>query len=184
MDFLADADVFDGYLELVGDTDDHAALGSAVQLGDGQRVDLRGGGELFGLFEGVLARGAVEDEQYFVRALGHELADDVLDLHELVHEVDFVVETAGGVDDDDLAVVGDGRLDGVEGHGGGVGAHFLGHDRHVAAVAPLFELVDGGGAEGVGGAEGHRIAVLLELVGQFPDGGGLAHPFTPTTRMM
>ena len=55
VDAFADADVFDRNLELVGDADDHATLGGAVQLGQSQGIDLGGSGELFGLFDGVLA---------------------------------------------------------------------------------------------------------------------------------
>ena len=39
---------------------------------------------------------------------------------------------------------------------------------------PDFELLDGGGAEGVGGAEDHRGAFFLPAVGELADGGGFA----------
>src|SRR5690606_28890133 len=36
--FFAYPDVFHGYFELIGDADDHTALGSTVEFGEGQRV--------------------------------------------------------------------------------------------------------------------------------------------------
>ena len=53
VDAFADADIFDRNLELVGDADDHATLGGAVELGQSQSVDFSGGSELLGLFDGV-----------------------------------------------------------------------------------------------------------------------------------
>ena len=55
VDAFADADVFDRNLELVGDANDHAAFGGAVELGQRESIDLGGGGELLCLFDGVLA---------------------------------------------------------------------------------------------------------------------------------
>ena len=40
----------------------------------------------------------VEDEKDFMRSVRHDLANDVADLGQLVHEIDTVMEPAGGID--------------------------------------------------------------------------------------
>ena len=50
----------------------------------------------------------------------------------------------------------------------------LADDVGAGALAPDFQLLDGGGAEGVGGAEQDAVALGLEAGGEFADGGGLA----------
>ena len=95
---LSQADVFHGNLELVANADDHASLGSAVELGDSQGVDLGSCRELLGLLKGVLARRAVKHEQHLLRSIGQHLAHGVLDLGQLVHQAHVVVQAAGGVD--------------------------------------------------------------------------------------
>ncbi len=49
-------------------------------------------------------------------------------------------------------------------------------DLNAGALAPDFELFDGGGAEGVGGAEEHAATFAFEMRGEFADGGGLPRP--------
>ena len=85
------------------------------------------------------------------------------------------MQTSGGVYDDDIDIVGDGALQGVEGHRRGVGADLLLHHGHVGAPAPLLKLLYGGGTESVGGAEHHLVSGTLELGGHLADGGCLAH---------
>lgn len=105
-DSFAQADVFYGYFKLVGDAEDDSAFGCAVELGDGHACDFGGFCELACLFEGVLACGAVEYEEYFVGGTFYDFVHDVSYLGELVHQADLVVEAAGGVDQDDVGVVG------------------------------------------------------------------------------
>ena len=96
--FLAQADVADRDLELVADADDDTAFGSAVQLGEGKGVDIGGGGELLGLYDGVLPGAGIKHEEYLVGCVGHEFLHDFLYLAQFVHEPYFVVEASGGVD--------------------------------------------------------------------------------------
>jgi hypothetical protein len=49
------------------------------------------------------------------------------------------------------------------------------NDGYAHALAPELELVHGGGPEGIGRAQHHLLAPLVELGGQFADGGGFAH---------
>ena len=154
---------------------DHAALGGAVELGDGQAGDVRSAGELLRLREGVLARGGVQDQHHVVRAVGDDLADDVADLGQLVHQVHAVVQAAGRVDDRHVGAAGDRRRDGVVGHRGGVGAHRLLDDVHAGALGPDGELVHRGGAERVRSAQQDLLALAGQHRGQLADGRGLAH---------
>ena len=68
----------------------------------------------------------------------------------------------------------DALLDRLEGDAGGVGALRAAHDVDADALAPGGELLDGGGAERVGRAEGHGEVLGDEDAGELADGGGLA----------
>src|SRR6476659_3900066 len=145
---LAEADELDRDAELALDRHDDAALGRAVELGQHDAGDVDRLGEDLGLLQAVLPGGGVEDEQHLVDlAL---LLDDALDLAELVHEADLVVQAAGGVDDDDVGLDLPGRLDRVARDRRGVSALLLGADRgYPDPGAPRLELVRRGGPEGV-----------------------------------
>src|SRR5690606_10474514 len=118
--FLSYADVLHGDFELVGNADDHAPLGGAVELGKGQRIDIGGLRKLFALFDGVLSGGGIEHEQDFVGRTRHNLLHHLLDLGELIHQGHLVVESAGGVDDGHVVAIGHRRFYGIVRHGGRV----------------------------------------------------------------
>ena len=85
------------------------------------------------------------------------------------------MQTAGGVDDDHVGILGHGRLHRVESHGSGVSALTLLHNRNSYPISPDLELTDGGGTEGVRSTQHDLLASVLEVVGQLADGGCLAH---------
>jgi len=62
----------------------------------------------------------------------------------------------------------------VEDDGGGVRAGFLFYDFHAGTVGPNFELLDGCGAESVGGAEDYARAFFFQAIGELADGSGFA----------
>ena len=101
-EFFADAGVDDGEFELGGDGEDDAAFGGAVELGEDDAGDAGGFGEEAGLGEAVLAGCRVHDEEGLVGGAGDESLRGATHLVELLHEVGFGVEAAGGVDDEDL----------------------------------------------------------------------------------
>ena len=84
------------------------------------------------------------------------LLDDALDLAELVHQPGLVLQAAGGVDEHGVDALLDAVLDGLERDAGRVAALGATHDLDADALAPRGELVDGGGAERVGGTERDR----------------------------
>ena len=86
------------------------------------------------------------------------------------------MEPAGGVGDDEVRAAGDGRVQRVVDDGAGVGARRVGDDRHAGAVRPDPELVDGGGAERVGGGEDDRSPLRRVAAGELADRRGLAGP--------
>ena len=105
---------------------------------------------------------------------GRLLLDDPLDLAELVHQAGLVLQPAGGVDEHGVDAAVDACLHGVERDARRVAALGAAHDLDADPLAPGGQLVDGGGAEGVGGTE-HDGAVLGDQdPGQLADGGGLA----------
>src|SRR6476469_4638653 len=170
---LAEADELDRHTELALDRDDDAALGGAVELGQDDARDVDRLGEDLGLLETVLPGRRVEDEEHLVD--GALLLDDALDLAELVHEADLVVEAAGGVDDDDVDLLLDTGFDGVEGDGRRVGAVLVGpHGGDPDTGAPRLELVGRRSAEGVGRTEDDLAVLGHEDAGELADGRRLA----------
>ena len=84
------------------------------------------------------------------------------------------MQPARGVDHDDVGARRDALVDGVERHRRRVGA--LGSAHHLGAHPrrPGLQLVGGGGAEGVGGAQHDPPAVGDQHPREFADGRGLA----------
>ena len=117
---LTQSDEFDGHAELLLHLHDDASLGRTVQLGQDDTGDVDGLTEDLRLTHAVLTRRRVEDEEHLID--GAALLDDALDLRQLVHEADLVVQAAGGVDEHDVALPLLAGLDGVERDGGRVGA--------------------------------------------------------------
>ena len=101
--------------------DDDATARRAVELRDDEPGDGHRCGEHLRLLHGVLADGAVEHEQRLVRRAGQPLGDDARDLLELRHQPFARVQAARRIDDEDVGAARDGRLDGVERDGGGIG---------------------------------------------------------------
>ena len=52
-------------------------------------------------------------------------------------------------------------------------------DGYIDALSPDIELLDSRGTEGIPCAEHHRVALLLELIGELTDGRGLPHAIDP-----
>ena len=172
---LSDTDELDRDLELVHDAYDDTTLGGAVQLGDSQGGHIRRPGEFPRLLEGILASCRIEDEEHVVRAVRNDLADDVADLGQLVHQVNPVVQTAGRIDQYDISALRHGTANGVIRHGSGIGAHRLADDIHPCPVCPDLELVHRSGPEGVRGTDDNLLALGAEGGSQLADGRGLAH---------
>lgn len=169
------SDVLDGNLELVRDADDDASLGRSVQFGHGHGGHLRCQGKLLGLFEGILSGRSVQYEQHLVGSVGYHFLHHVLYLGQLVHQSHLVVQTSGRVYDDDISLVGYRRTQRIKSDRSRVGPHLLFDDRHSYPFTPYHQLFHGSGTEGVGGTQHHRFPGLLELVGQFTDGGSFSH---------
>src|SRR6202044_3403466 len=150
LELFADAGVADREAELVGDGDDDAAFGAAVELGEDDTGDVGGLGEEACLLQTVLAGGCVDDEEGLVRSAGQEALGGAAHLVELLHEVGLGVEAAGGVDEKDASVAGLGGGEGVEERGGGIATLARLDEVDVGALGPDFELLDGSGAEGIG----------------------------------
>ena len=66
--------------------------------------------ELPGLLEAILAGNRVDDKQRFVRRASHFAAGDAFHFFELGHQVRFVVQAAGRVDDQNVRSYGLVRL--------------------------------------------------------------------------
>ena len=110
-----------------------------------------------------------------MRGVRDHLGGDVADFGELVHEVHAVVKAAGGVNQHNVRPAGDGCFDGVIRYRCWVCAGGLLDDIGPRPFCPNYQLVHGGGAEGIGRTNHHLLALLAQHGGQFADGCGLTH---------
>ena len=170
------ADELDGDVEGVLDGDDDAAFGGAVELGEKDAGHVDGLLEFLSLGDGGLAGGGIEDQQHFVGGVGNLPGDHVSDLGELLHEVPLIMQTPGGVDEQDIRTSRDRGPGGVEGDGGGVRTLISLDEINPQSLRPDFELGDGPGSEGVGGGEENTAPLIAEGLGNLGDAGGLAGP--------
>ena len=164
----------DRQVQLAGDGDGDAAFGGAVELGEDDAGDAGGLREEASLLQAVLAGGGIHHEKHFMRRVRDEARGGAAHFFELVHEAGLGVEAAGSVDVEvgDVARFSGG--DGVVENGRGVAA-LAGLDHfHAAAGGPDFQLLDGCGAEGVGGAEEDGAVLRAAPGSQLAAGGGLA----------
>src|SRR3990170_3233281 len=171
---FADADGVDGKLEALGDGHKDAAARRAVELGHHDPGDARDLLEDLDLIERVLPGGGVEHEDDAVRRSRVELLQHPNDLGELGHELGFVLEAPGGVDEEHVRGFRAGALERFIGDPCRVGPHLLGDDLDAHTPTPHFELIDGRGAEGIGGGEHDAQTLALELMRHLGRGGGLA----------
>ena len=103
-----------------------------------------------------------------------QLAHDPFYFHQFFHQVGLGMQPAGRVCNQDVNVARPGRLQGVIDDRGRVSALLLGNDHHIVTFAPGLQLFDSRGTEGVTGGQHDLQALLLETVGEFTDGRGLA----------
>src|SRR5690625_341776 len=141
IDLFADADKANGQPQLLADGKDDAALGGAIELGQGDARYPHRLLEVAGLAESVLACARVEHQQDFVGRFGSQLLHDPDHLLQLLHEVVLVVQPACGIGDEHVEVAGPGRLEGIIDDRGAVGSGVLGDDRHPVALAPDLQQI-------------------------------------------
>ena len=99
-----------------------------------------------------------------MRRIRHHLLHDILDLGELVHQVDLIMETARRIDENYIRIIGLGASDGIICHAGWIRALLLFYNGHSHTFAPYTELLDSRSTERVSRAEIHFFTSLLVLV--------------------
>jgi len=105
-----------------------------------------------------------------VRCAGDDFAGGAAHLLQLQHEVFLGLQAAGGIDDDVIHLAA-WRGDGVEETALG-SLPCSGESLAYRCARPDLQLLDGGGAEGIGGTEEDGALFVLEAAGEFADGGG------------
>lgn len=128
--------------------------------------------KFFGLVERVGAGGGIDDEKREVWCVGILLGDGAADFSKLFHEVVAGVDAAGGVTDEKIGLFFDGTFVGIEADGRWVGLCLSGDDGDVEAVTPALELLDGGGAECIGGGEEYGVALVFQPHAKLGGRGG------------
>src|SRR3982751_1052329 len=171
---LTHTDGVDRKAEFLGCGDQHASARGPVELVHDEASHARALAEHFDLRKAVLAGCRVQDQEDIVRGLGIESTEYAADLRQLLHQMRFVLEAAGGVDDEHV-LAGRGCLaDAVEHNPGSVAAFLARNQRRADAVTPDLQLLDRGRPEGVAGSEQDAVILLLQPMAELADGGGLA----------
>jgi len=84
------------------------------------------------------------------------------------------MQSTGGVCNQDVDVTRLCSLQAIVYHRGRVRSLLLCNDRYVVALTPGLQLLDSGGPEGIAGGQHDFQTLLLETMGEFTDGRGLA----------
>lgn len=158
----------------MADSGGGTAAATAVHFCEDDAREAYGLVEFFCLGEAVGAGCGVHNEPFFVGEGGVVLGESASDFFDFAHEVLAGVESAGGIAEEEIYVAAAGGLVSVVAEGSGVGLVLAADELDADAVCPRGELLDGRGAEGIGGGEEDGVPVGLEAMGEFSDGGGFA----------
>ena len=85
-----------------------------------------------------------------MRSRGDEFLNDFIDLLQLFHQVVLRMETASRVHDQNITASCNGRLESIVDHRAWIGIWTLADHWNANSLAPYFELINGGSANGIG----------------------------------
>ena len=106
--------------------------------------------------------------------IGGALTGHIDHLGELAHELRARVQTAGGIDEHQVTAALIGLVEHVIAHARRIGAAVTLDNRYAGTLPPHIELLDGGGAEGVGRTDHHVLAAGSHGARDLTDRRGLA----------
>src|SRR5580692_2898906 len=113
-ELFSDADEVHWQAKYVGDGDDDATLGGAVEFSEHDAGDAGGLSEEARLLQAVLAGGGIDDEQHLMRRAFNLARGGARHFVELLHKARPGVEAAGGVDEEDVGGAGFGGGESVK----------------------------------------------------------------------
>ena len=128
VDAFADADEMDRQRKFVRQRHEHAAARGAVKFGHDETGDAGDLGEGLRLTERVLADGGVERQHHVMRRSLVELSDHADNFRQLLHQFFLVLQSAGGINHQNIGARGLRLLDRVISEACGVGADAAGDD--------------------------------------------------------
>jgi hypothetical protein len=166
--FFANASEFDRFASDGFHAQGSAAARITVEFGQDGAGDVESLIKMRRNIDRFLAGGGVEDEQRFLRF------DEIAKADQFLDEWFVDLETASGVKDEGVAIVGFGEIERATGNFQDVGFTFAGEDWELKLLTKFFELVHGRRAIDVGGNEQGRSALLKEETAQFATGSCFA----------
>src|SRR5689334_3832423 len=101
-----------------------------------------------------------------MRCIRNNFLHHAMNLRELIHQVDLVMQATGCVDDDNISILCYGRLNRVECDRGRIGALSLLNDIDADSLAPYIELLYCGGTKCITRTQDNFLSRLLKLVTQ------------------
>ena len=153
---LAGAREFDGFAGDGLHAQRRAAARIAIQLGQNRAGDLQRLIKMRGDVDGFLAGGGVQHEQNFLRL--HEVAQ----AHQFLHQRRVNLQTPGGVENQNVATVGSGKIQGFAGDFQNVRFAAFQKNRNFNLFAERFKLVHGRRAVNVRRHEQRLASLLLQ----------------------
>src|SRR3984957_13973752 len=155
------------HFELARNSYGDTALRGPVELGEHDARHARRLGEQPRLLQSVLSRGRVHHQQNLVGSAGNDPFRGSPHLAQLLHQAVFSMQSACGVDDQDVCCACLSGTHGIEQDGGRVPS-LLGLDHLLPrTLAPNLELFDGCGAEGIGRTKQDCFSLAAEIARQF-----------------
>ena len=171
---LSGADEENRYIQFLLDCQGYAAPGRSVQLGQENARATNRLGEGPGLGQAVEPGGGVQGQQHFLGCAWVQSVNYPMDLLQLFHQIGAGMQPAGRIHNQHVGAPCLAGVVRVISHGAGVGPGLVADYFYAHPVTEDFELLLGGGAEGVCGAEDDFLAVPGKVIGELGNAGGLA----------
>ena len=89
---------------------------------------------------------------------------------QFIHQIDFIVQATGRVNNNDISSLSDGRLQGVKSHRSRVCTHSLANNWHTNSFRPNCQLINSSSAECIGSTQNNCFSDSFKIVGQLSNG--------------
>src|SRR5258707_11226589 len=174
VDAFTDADEVHRQFEFLRQRHQNAAARGAVEFCHDEPGDPSGTMKRFDLRQRILSHRGIEHQQHRMRRRGIDLLDDAHDLFQFVHQLGLVLQPAGGIDQQYVALLLSRGRQRREGKARRIRSLRARDDRGFGALAPDFQLLDRGRAKRIAGGQHYLAALGGKFRRKLADGRGLA----------
>ena len=144
---LTHPDITDRDFEFIAHRHNYSPLSRTVKFRQGDTGNRRALFKKLCLGNGILAGSRIQNQECLVGSSRDFPTDYPADFFHLLHKIDLGVETAGRIDDQDIALPGQCRLAGVKCDCRRIGAFLVTNYIHSGPLSPYFQLFRSGGTK-------------------------------------